>query len=179
MSKSLKNFISIEDYLSGRWLPGDQSCEKSRRDAADDLRIFFLHHKYHSSLHFSKDRIDEAGVWRKKVSNTLSRIRSVINENNNEIHSDRQKRMSHGGRILLGQLYDCKAKVNDAFSDDFDTPLVMRHLVGLCSKANVYLEDFLGDSNASTSPLPEVYSYLHDLVHIFGLQFANMNSVYL
>jgi cysteinyl-tRNA synthetase len=184
MSKSLKNFISIEDYLSGKWLLPEadgnlKTSPASRRDAADDLRIFFLQHKYHSSLHFSKDRIDEAALWRTKVCNAMGLIRSVVGDDHRKptALNTRAKRMHAAGFELAGQLQACQAAVDAALRDDFDTPRALQLLMGLCSKANVYAAEVLADESVSVAPLPDVQQYVTSTLQMFGLSFPNALSV--
>lgn len=208
MSKSLKNFISIEEYLSGQWLQqhqGEQQEEQEegarrrmnppslRQDAADDLRIFFLQHKYHSSLHFSTDRMVEAGQWRKKVSNTLSIITSVVEEDERQSvtsstssscqdgagSTPRPKRMNPSGFALAAELQACQAQVDAALRDDFDTPRALQLLTMLCSKANVHTAGVLGGGEGggggeaawSVAPLPAVQEYVVATLGMFGLCF--------
>jgi cysteinyl-tRNA synthetase len=217
MSKSLKNFISIEEYLSGEWLLRTPQSEHNnsdnnkddndtndnndnnnnnnngadggkmtanspslRLDAADDLRIFFLQHKYHSSLHFSKHRIDEAGVWRKKLSNTLDLIKSIVDDD--ELSSlsyanARVKRMNASGFALAAQLKTCQCAVDAALADDFDTPVAILALAGLSSQANVYAALVLDDSSASVAPLPSVLQYVTATLHMLGLTFSSSRLV--
>ena len=68
MSKSLKNFVSIQEFLRGNLSPRP----------AVDLRLFFLSHKYHSSLHFSPDRVHEAGALRQKLCTFLHSVESIM-----------------------------------------------------------------------------------------------------
>ena len=199
MSKSLKNFISIEEFLSGQWLQQPASASAldeqqhqaenspARLNAADDLRIFFLQHKYHSSLHFSKDRMDEAGQWRKKVSNSLSLITSVVEEaerpaapsqhSTSTSHSSpRPKRMNPSGFALAAQLQACQAQVDAALRDDFDTPRALNLLMALCSQSNVYTAGVLGGGGEgqaawSVAPLPAVQEYVTSTLCMFGLRF--------
>jgi cysteinyl-tRNA synthetase len=187
MSKSLKNFISIEEYLSGEWLDSSETADatlknspSSRQEAADDLRIFFLQHKYHSSLHFSKDRIDEAGLWRRKVSNTMDLIRSVVDDDDRKSVSHnytRAKRMNPSGFELARQLQACQGWVDAALRDDFDTPRALLLLTALCSKANVHAAAVLGDAGVSVAPLPSVLQHVTSTLHIFGLSFPTALSV--
>lgn len=180
MSKSLKNFISIEDYLSGRWRaspPSSLNTTVLRRDAADDLRLFFLQHKYHSSLHFSTDRIDEARQWRIKVNNTLDLIQEIVSDDERRSsvvgNTCRKKRLNAGGFRLAEQLRLCQADVDSALRDDFDTPRALNSLSGLCSGANVYAAEVLDDSSVSVAPLPAVHQYVVSTLEMFGLSFLD------
>lgn len=68
MSKSLKNFISINDYMNS----------KITKSPGDDFRIYCLQYKYHASLTYSIERIKEAEVYRKKIENFIYHMKSIL-----------------------------------------------------------------------------------------------------
>eukprot|EP01032_Pedospumella_encystans_P027830 gene27830-31440_t len=68
MSKSLKNFVSIADYL--------QSNITS--NAADDFRLYCLQHKYHATLTYSPMRVQDAAKFRNKMEHFSSSLRSAL-----------------------------------------------------------------------------------------------------
>jgi cysteinyl-tRNA synthetase len=101
MSKSLKNFISINDYMNS----------KITKAPGDDFRIYCLQYKYHASLTYSIERIYEAEIYRKKVENFIYHMKSIlilssyqntiINNNNindkDEKYSNSDVRYTHKG----------------------------------------------------------------------------------
>eukprot|EP01033_Poteriospumella_lacustris_P006753 gene6753-4869_t len=70
MSKSLKNFISIRDYLQKGITP----------HPADDFRLFCLQNKYDSLITYSEERIRDAAVVREKFSSFLALVDMVENK---------------------------------------------------------------------------------------------------
>lgn len=135
MSKSLKNFISIKEFLEGGY----------STNPATDFRIFCLMNKYHSAIHFSKTRIDEAGTFRRKIENYLKLSESVISSVRLETKSNigldeedaviaaRSSKPTVESRALRSALSACQLAVRDALAEDFDTPealKAMSYLVG-------------------------------------------------
>jgi len=165
MSKSLKNFITIDDYLTGRWR-GEQHerCSSYARTAAADLRIFFLQHKYHSALHFSLDRIGEAVVWRKKLEDALQFCGSLQRAPN------RPSRLDARGLELQHSLMECRRNIKLALGDDFDTPSALGHLQCLAVKASAHARCSLEDTtNRPADPLPAVKGFISEMLSVLGL----------
>ena len=143
MSKSLKNFISIKDYMQGNY----------STHPATDFRIFCLQNKYHSSVHFSQTRIDEAGAFRRKIENYLKLSTAVASS----ITSNQSGDMSEGfnaaatktppamsskptieSKAIGIALSDCQRAVQIALSDDFDTSEALKLLSYLVGDAMKY-----------------------------------------
>lgn len=132
MSKSLKNFISIKDYLSGTY----------SSHPAMDFRIFCLQHKYNSSVYFSQDRIDDAGIFRRKVENYFKVSNAVISSFKEQqcagVIAAMPAKATVESRNLRTSLSDCKRLVSAALVDDFDTPEALRHVSYLLGDAMKY-----------------------------------------
>jgi cysteinyl-tRNA synthetase len=198
MSKSLKNFITIREYLKGGY----------SSHPAVDFRIFCLQHKYHSSVHFSQDRIDDAGAFRRKVENFLRNINAIVSkraadETTNsatETSKSQQSQSSssssyytvrkptEASRKLLCDLRECRRAVHAALSDDFDTPEALRLLSKLIGEAMQYTTLVAvdrdinnGDSDSDSKdtakqrynhpvePLLAVADYVRHILNIFGV----------
>eukprot|EP00596_Hydrurales_sp_CCMP1899_P009974 CAMPEP_0119037152 /NCGR_PEP_ID=MMETSP1177-20130426/5330_1 /TAXON_ID=2985 /ORGANISM="Ochromonas sp, Strain CCMP1899" /LENGTH=614 /DNA_ID=CAMNT_0006998017 /DNA_START=119 /DNA_END=1960 /DNA_ORIENTATION=- len=179
MSKSLKNFISIKDYLSGTY-----SLNPSM-----DFRIFCLQHKYNSSVYFSQDRIDDAGIFRRKIENYFKLSYAVISSFKEQqcegVISAIPVKATVESRILRTSLSDCKKLVSAALVDDFDTPEALRHVSYLLGDAIKYAniaalnlspstkssEDKDSEKNISQplEPLLVVCLYVEDLLGRLGV----------
>lgn len=140
MSKSLKNFITIQDYLQGAY----------SLSPAIDFRIFCLQYKYHSSVHFSQIRIDEAGSFRRKMENylkisgaILSAVKCADSDVKGRISSSQQlsdgvsniavSKPTQESMSLRKALSTCQRSVRLALANDFDTPEVIKlisYLIG-------------------------------------------------
>ena len=174
MSKSLKNFISIKDYLEGGY----------STNPATDFRIFCLMNKYHSAIHFSKTRIDEAGTFRRKIENYLKLSESVIlsvrSDREDAVKAARSSKPTVESRALRSALSDCQLAVRDALADDFDTPEALKAMSYLVGDAIKYASAValnspapVGTSASSVSqpiePLLAVSCYLRDTLSKLGV----------
>jgi cysteinyl-tRNA synthetase len=192
MSKSLKNYITIQSYLSGRWSASDSPSEtpssssnspnplyEDSPTAAADLRMFFLLHKYSSPLYFSDKTMKEAVNFRKKLqsflqsshpSNLLIQIRQLRSTSQTG-SIVLMKRMSPESRELLTQLLSAEEEVKSALGDDFNTPLALSHLLKLTSLTGSYLMTYplQNPEKYSIDPIPSVREYLIKMLEIFGL----------
>lgn len=153
MSKSLKNFITIKDYLK----PGVYSPQPAR-----DLRLYLLQHKYSADLHFSQARIDEAAVYREKLDAFLFLASTA--ETKGQLyrkHCERSLKLRESLRIV-------KRNVLGALADDINTPKVLVLLAGLMREASVYGQDALS-GGVATEPFLEVRDYLRDTFESLGV----------
>ena len=162
MSKSLKNFISIKDYLSYGWT--------SR--PADDLRIYFLHHKYHSTLHFSKDRIEEAAVYRHRIENFFELIKK-LQEQDEERECMRWVEVN-SVQDLARVLNEIEAAVRTALRTDYDTPVVMKLLADLVSMATPVIRTCLTDKSVPVHTIYSAHKFVKSILSTFGLKFIEV-----
>jgi cysteinyl-tRNA synthetase len=119
MSKSLKNFITIKEFLH----------DSKYANPSVDLRIFLLQHKYSSDLHFSEERIHEASHFRQRIEGFLSLV------DNLRQNTETYRKYTPGSMALYSTLLENKRLVLDALSDDINTPVAMNcisHLITEC-----------------------------------------------
>lgn len=125
MSKSLKNFISIRDFLA--------SAEYGRR-AATDFRIYCLQHRYSTNLHFGPERIHEAATYRHRLENFCRLVAALGAVQQTSPVS----KPSDESRQLLALLHASQAALLAALADDFDTPVALRIVSDLVGRATLY-----------------------------------------
>ena len=155
MSKSLKNFISIGDYLKGGYssLPGD------------DFRIFCLQHRYGSSVHFSADRIAEAAAFRARIESFVALARSIGADERSEGRS----RATEESRRLASCLVACEAEVAAALRSDFDTPRALLSIIELVAEAHRYLQAAASDGGrAAAHPVEPVLGAADFVCRVLG-----------
>ena len=131
MSKSLKNFISIGDYFNNN--PDKASL---------NFRIFCLQYKYHSALHLTDDRLQEANIFRIKIENFYKVIDSIVASSSSSSlsvadNSFRCNKPTNESIRLLNSLRLCKVKIRKAFENDFDTPEALRCLSVLMGEGTI------------------------------------------
>jgi cysteinyl-tRNA synthetase len=183
MSKSLKNFISIEDYLSAQLTSAP----------ADDFRLYCLQHKYHATLTYSTSRVEEASKLRGRFENFFSSVRTALNTCNipakaGQVWSeDVRRRPTSESTKLTMLLSAAQEQVRVALGDDFNTPVVLNalsHLVGealpyanLVLAAPVQSEEGLAIPLRAQpiEPLISVSAYVARILTLLGLQFPASN----
>ena len=67
MSKSLKNFVTVRDFLGGSGHP-------------DDLRVFCLQYHYRSDVHYAPERLAEARAIRTALARFVARAAALAAE---------------------------------------------------------------------------------------------------
>ncbi|XP_069492857.1 probable cysteine--tRNA ligase, mitochondrial isoform X2 [Ambystoma mexicanum] len=144
MSKSLKNYITIKDFL--------------KNYSADQFRMFCLRCKYRSAVDFSDDSMSEA-------KNTLQTISSFINDANAYMRGQLMCRAITED-ILWTRLANAKENVRAAFADDFDTPRAIDSVMDLIHHSNRQLKPVTKESMGSTRS-PVVYGTILDYIEHF------------
>lgn len=163
MSKSLKNFVSIKDYLGFNWTASP----------ADDIRLYFLSHKYHSTLHFSKDRLIEAECVRNKFESFFHLVKRLKNQETPR-SMPRYYNESLTSQRIREQLCQCRIDVHNALADDFDTPTAMRKLIELVTSTTPAVMKSLNDVSESVQSIYAADSFLKSVLSTFGLAFATV-----
>ncbi|RYH28668.1 hypothetical protein EON65_11285, partial [archaeon] len=183
MSKSLKNFISIHQYLN--------SAVTSHPGM--DFRLFILHHKYNAHLTYTEAHIRKAAACRQRLENFVSGVdmlcEGVYGSKQTHTHTHTPSSSSHApspshthtspytrhpskpcapSHTLYTSLRVCQAKVDAALADDFDTPLALQAVWGVLSEAQRYMHSVMrqaygdgygedvcdGDGGALSSHIP-------------------------
>jgi hypothetical protein len=203
MSKSLKNFISINDYLRSN----------ITSSPADDFRIFCLQHKYRSSLTYSEARVVDASKYRIKIEGFGGFVRSVVALAGSGVEDRRvtgglsRKPTAESVKLtrLLGAV---RRDVEAALSSDVDTPRVLNCLSQLAGEGVLYAQLVLAAHNHSSSvaagtpaattaaaadndahaaksqtlvqhplePLLSVSHYIYKILSMLGLQFPSTQA---
>uniref|UniRef100_K3W8N7 cysteine--tRNA ligase n=1 Tax=Globisporangium ultimum (strain ATCC 200006 / CBS 805.95 / DAOM BR144) TaxID=431595 RepID=K3W8N7_GLOUD len=150
MSKSLKNFISIKEFLEDH--------------TADQFRLFCLQFKYRSNLHYSEDRIRDAVVLSDRIKSFFKSIHAYGSERSS---ASKSKKCDDMDLNLLNTLFATKGSIDAALRDDFNTPLVLTLLLELISRTNQYLLDRL---DAPSEVLGSVAKYVLEMLDLLGLE---------
>jgi len=156
MSKSLKNTITISDFLKDH--------------SADHLRMYCLLSHYRKSIEFSTDSMSVAVGVINKLQNLISDCETYITTSN------------IGGSIdessLLLDVVSMEEKVRLSLSDDFDTSKAMGFIVQFSS----HLQSIIRNENSklgarSPSSVALALNSLRKFLDDFGLQFCMTNKV--
>jgi len=103
MSKSLKNFITIQELLKNyNW---------------QTIRMYFLLQAYHARMNFTTEGLEYATIKEKQLRNTIillqSKTRDIDHLNNVKLNKNELEIASK-----INNTYD---KINDELSDNFKT----------------------------------------------------------
>ncbi len=120
MSKSLGNFITIQDALS--------------KYTSDEVKMFFLFSHYASAIDFTDEKIQEARKALNKFDVLFWKASQLLNGQDVEA--------SQADFILKG-----KQEFIEALDDDFNTPKALAALFNLISDTNKYIDDKKDDSH--------------------------------
>ncbi|XP_044863784.1 probable cysteine--tRNA ligase, mitochondrial isoform X2 [Mauremys mutica] len=157
MSKSLKNYITIKDFLT--------------KNSADEFRMFCLRSKYRSAIEFGDDSMNDA-------KNLLQAISSFISDANaymkGQLVCDPIKE-----DVLWEMLANTKANVKAAFADDFDTSRAVAAIMDLIHHGNRQLKAVTKEGGSPRSPVVygTMLSYTEDFFNTVGISLGDRQVV--
>ncbi|CAH6718471.1 cysteine--tRNA ligase [[Candida] jaroonii] len=159
MSKSLKNFITIEEALK------DYSSRQ--------LRLVFALSSWEKPLDFKDSLLKEV----KSVESTLSRfftnVRALNNDYKHEISESRypNKKLSPVDKQLGDDLINAQNQVHLAFCDNLSTPQVLKTIQDLVSKSNNYIQQCsTGSNEMKIEVLLSVTNWIVKILNILGFE---------
>ena len=120
MSKSLKNFITIKDFLG--------------KHSPEHMRMFCLNHKYNSNIELTDKSLDQADRLLERWNEFTAEMQEVAAPGTYE--GNDTQRWTAEDRALHALFLQVQANVRTALSDDFDTPSALKELLSLMSAAN-------------------------------------------
>ncbi|XP_019723704.1 probable cysteine--tRNA ligase, mitochondrial isoform X1 [Hippocampus comes] len=149
MSKSLKNYITIKDFL--------------RSHTANEFRMFCLLTKYRSAIDYSDSSMSEA-------RGSLASICTYYNDAQAYVKGQLQC-LPVQDVLLWERLAQTKANVMAALADDFDTPRAMNAIMDLVYQGNCQLQPVSTATGASRSPavFGAMAAYIRDILDVFGI----------
>jgi len=160
MSKSLKNFITIQDAL--------------KQYTANQIRLVFLIHSWDSLLDYKDESLKRAIGLEQTFQKFFLGCRSLIQEQlAHPIPFSGEHNFHDAEKELLANLLETQTAVHAALCDSFDTPTVMNQLSSLVSQANVYMSnkarDVLGTAKVNVMLLERVGQWITKMLGVFGV----------
>ncbi|KAG0231526.1 hypothetical protein BGW42_000171 [Actinomortierella wolfii] len=154
MSKSLKNFISVQQALE-KYTPRQ-------------LRYFFLLHQWDTGVDFRDSSMGEAIGVETTFNNFFANAKALIAEAK---HTALDSTGSHNYRRpeldMLKVLQEKQAAVHEALCDSINTPQAMSELQALVSRTNIYIRD--SGKNLNADIVNKVATYVSKILRTFGL----------
>ncbi|XP_036610995.1 probable cysteine--tRNA ligase, mitochondrial [Trichosurus vulpecula] len=157
MSKSLKNYITIKDFL--------------RKFSPDVFRMFCMLSNYRSAIDYSDDNMHEA-------KHHLIGIASFMDDANaymkgqlvcDPIRED----------LLWERLTSTKVAIEAAFADDFDTPRAVDAIMDLIHHGNRQLKAVTKEANCPRSPAVygAIVSYIESFLDTVGISLSSRQFI--
>lgn len=156
MSKSLKNFISIDEAL--------------QRFSARQLRLAFLLQQWNVKMDFRERSMAEVrnaeNVFNNFFASTKAKVREALA--GGDAVSDGRHHYTEGEKELMAALARAQTAFRAAMCDSFDTPTGMAVLLDLISRANIY-ERGRPRADVNVAVLEAVAKWTGDMLRMLGL----------
>ena len=153
MSKSLKNFITIQ-----------QALEKY---TARQIRLLFLLHSWSSTLDYSDHGMEKALTYEKLLNEFFLNIKTYLRSMKQLNHSNAYQKCDERDLTLNETFSKKKREVHNALCDSIDTPEVMDQIRHLITATNIYMNTANVTHNGLL--LRNIAVYITRLLDIFGL----------
>ncbi|XP_007666854.2 probable cysteine--tRNA ligase, mitochondrial isoform X2 [Ornithorhynchus anatinus] len=152
MSKSLKNYITIKDFL--------------KKFSPDEFRLFCMRGSYRSAIEYSEDSMQEAKHLLLGMSSFISDARDYMRGQLlcNPIRED----------ILWERLASTKVNIKAALADDFDTRRAVDAIMDLIRHGNSQLTAVTKETGSPRSPAVygSIVSFIQEFCDTFGISLA-------
>lgn len=160
MSKSLKNFITIQEALE--------------KYSGTQIRIMILLHSWNAVLDYKDDSMAEAVSVEKSFRNFFENIKALLREQKLSTESLEEGTLKHNHRSLekdlIEELLTKQKSIHAALCDSINTPQAMNLLLELVNKTNVHIRDkSSAGEKCNTMVLSKVASYITKMLRIFGV----------
>jgi cysteinyl-tRNA synthetase len=157
MSKSLKNFITIQQAL--------------KINTSRQIRLLFLLHKYNAPMDYDKNTMHHAVTIEKMFGEFFHNVKAVMRQYD-FIKTEYSQKLTPEAVRLQQKLTTTQTAVDVSLRDDFDTPKAMSQLMELIKATNVYLNT----TNSTDKPvlsviIESVALYITRMLRVFGVIF--------
>ncbi|KAF8349126.1 tRNA synthetases class I (C) catalytic domain-containing protein [Amanita rubescens] len=155
MSKSLKNFITIDETL--------------QRYSARQLRLAFLTQTWNAKVDFSESLMTgEVRNIEQTLNNFFTVVRALIHQSRSNASSfDGSHRNNEPEKTLNSRFCESQKSFRTALCDSFNTPLALDVLRELVSRTNVYINT--QGSKVNVDLLEAVAQWISRMLRMFGL----------
>jgi len=152
MSKSLKNFITI-----------DQALEKH---SARTLRLAFLMHNWYATLDYSDKTMKEAEGYEKTMNEFFLNFKNWSRQAKGQ---DELPKPSKEAQKLLETFESSKQNIYSYLADNFNTPATLLEMKSLVTAANTYVQNLSDIKSVNLMILEAIARYLTKLLKVFGV----------
>ncbi|KAG6827339.1 hypothetical protein H0H92_012160 [Tricholoma furcatifolium] len=155
MSKSLKNFITIDEILE--------------KHTARQLRLAFLTQLWNAKIDFSESLMTgEVRGLEQTLNNFFTVVKALVNQARADFtKSDGYHHYEGPESELTRQFYESQSKFRAALCDSFNTPVALDVLRDLVSKTNVYINS--RGKNLNVGVVENCARWIGQMLRMFGL----------
>ncbi|SCU95556.1 LAMI_0F02872g1_1 [Lachancea mirantina] len=155
MSKSLKNFITIQEALQNY--------------SPRQLRLVFASAQWNNQLDFKESLLSEVKSTESTLGNYFKNVRALKSDYEHQLGKGIviSKKLRPVEKRLYNDLDAATEKVHAAFCDNFSTPIALKALVELITKANTYIAH--EQSNIRIEVLIAVSRFVTKILNIIGI----------
>ncbi|EPT04661.1 hypothetical protein FOMPIDRAFT_1113207 [Fomitopsis schrenkii] len=154
MSKSLKNFITIDEIL--------------QRFTARQLRLAFLTQLWNAKVDFSESLMaGEVKGIETTFNNFFTLVKALITQAGTESRLDNKNKFGDAEHELTNSLHSSQDAFRAALCDSFNTPEALSVLRDLVSRTNVYINSRGKDLEVGV--VVRVASWVGKMLRMFGL----------
>ncbi|CAD1477900.1 unnamed protein product [Heterotrigona itama] len=152
MSKSLKNFITIQDAL--------------KKHSARQLRLAFLLHSWKDTLDYSDDTMHMAIQYEKFLNEFFLNVKCKIRSLGSETNINTFTKWMKSEVELNEKFYHVKNLIHNALCDNIDTRSTLDAIRDLVTHCNIYMKEI---KQPNTLLLRDVAVYITKIFTIFGV----------
>lgn len=155
MSKSLKNFITIQEALQ-KYTPRQ-------------LRLAFASVPWNNQLDFKESLIHEVKSFETSMNNFFANVRAHYNDYKSSLEDDSiivSKKLTNLEKDLLEEFKKSQEKVHAAFCDNLSTGQALKTLSDLVTTTNTYITN--SGKDLKIEPVISICKYITKILDIVG-----------
>ncbi|GMF06837.1 unnamed protein product [[Candida] boidinii] len=162
MSKSLKNFITIDEALE--------------KYSSRQLRLCFALVQWNNPLDFKESLLQEVKNSESTLNNFFKNIRALKSDYEHKISKGEliSKKLSILEKnLIFKDLKRIERQVNSSFCDNLSTPLVIRSILELIAITNTYISNV--GSEIRIEPLLQICQFITKILRVLGFNMRQDN----
>lgn len=159
MSKSLKNFITIEEALETY--------------LARQLRLVFAFGFWDKPIDFKDSLVKEVQAYESTLGKYFTTVRALYADHRHAVAAGKYItfKLSDAEKSLVRTLQTAQTDVHAAFCDNLSTPVVLRILGDLVSRTNMYIHASANESGSlRIEPLLDVTRWIVRILEVMGFE---------
>lgn len=164
MSKSLKNFTTVQEFL--------------KEGTADAFRMFCLMHKYSAPVEYSPDKLVAPNKFLTRIRTFLSRdaLSESLNYRKTDISRPSMHPQCRTATDLEAMVRNTEDEIEDALTDDFDTPRAVASLANLVTAGNSIFTRNANITGAAALAHEDAKLVISQTLGMFGISSAYLHA---